>query len=78
MLATIGTHRLSSSSLHGSHQPGALAPAVGYGNDASGHQAHGRNDVVYQAPFLPPPIFSGAKFVFYAFFSAGCVCVYCF
>jgi hypothetical protein len=61
----------ASGSLYNSHQPGALAPAVGYGHDASQEQAHGRNEAVYQAPFLPPPIFSGAKFLFFAFFAPG-------
>jgi hypothetical protein len=41
----------ASGSLYNSHQPGALAPAVGYGHDASQEQAHGRNEAVYQAPF---------------------------
>lgn len=52
------------------HSPSTLAPAVGY-NDASAAQSLGRNDSYYQAPFLPPPIFSGTRFVMYAFFSAG-------
>ena len=38
-----------SSSLANAQQAGALAPSVGYSNDASGHQAHGRNAEIYQA-----------------------------
>ena len=66
---TRSPHAVGSGPLPSSHNPTRLAPAVGAGNDASAHQAHGRNDVIYQAPFLPPPIFSGAKFTYYAFFA---------
>jgi len=55
----------------GFHAPGSLAPAVSENNDASSVQQHGRNADLYQAPFLPPPIFSNTRFVMYAFFAAG-------
>src|SRR5687768_3092935 len=57
----------------GFHSPSTLAPAVGANNDASSVQSHARNAELYQAPFLPPPIFSNTKFVMYAFFAPGAV-----
>eukprot|EP01126_Amoeba_proteus_P010643 TRINITY_DN14174_c0_g1_i4.p1 TRINITY_DN14174_c0_g1~~TRINITY_DN14174_c0_g1_i4.p1 ORF type:complete len:630 (+),score=158.07 TRINITY_DN14174_c0_g1_i4:568-2457(+) len=53
------------------HSPSSLAPAVGMNNDVSDVQGHARNQKLYQAPFLPPPIFSNNRFVMYALFSSG-------
>lgn len=55
------------------HSPSTLAPAVGGHHNVSDVQGHARNGELYQAPFLPPPIFSNTKFVMYAFFAPGSV-----
>lgn len=52
-----------------SHKPSHKAPRVSLFNNASKAQADGRNDDVFQAPFIAPPIFSGSKFIFFAFVS---------
>jgi hypothetical protein len=49
--------------------PGSDAFAVGSG--ASAAQPLGRNEQVFQAPFLPPPLFSGSRFLMFAFIPAG-------